>query len=117
LFQALAEEIVLPRAVAAEIEAGPTDDPARVLVVDGRFVIIETPLPTSDLLVWDLGDGETAVLAYALANPGWTAIIDDGAARKCAMSFSLPVKGTLAVILLARQRGLVNSAAELLWAL
>jgi predicted nucleic acid-binding protein len=40
--------------------------------------------------------------------------VDDAAARKCARSFSLPVKGTLAVILLAHQRGLVDSAAELL---
>lgn len=41
-------------------------------------------------------------------------IVDDAAARKCARSFSLPMKGTLAVILLARQRGLIRSAAELL---
>jgi predicted nucleic acid-binding protein len=40
--------------------------------------------------------------------------IDDKAARKCARSFSIRVKGTLGVIILARQRGLIPSAADLL---
>jgi len=43
--------------------------------------------------------------------------LDDAAARKCAHSFSIPVKGTLAVVLLAKQRGLIASAAELIQAL
>jgi predicted nucleic acid-binding protein len=49
-----------------------------------------------------------------MANPGWTAILDDGEARKCARAFSVPVKGTLAVVLLAKQRGLISSAARVL---
>ena len=67
-----------------------------------------------EILAWDLGKGETAVLSYALTNPGWTAIIDDRAARKCAMSFSIPIKGTLAVVILAKKHGLVDSAADVL---
>ena len=43
-----------------------------------------------------------------------TCILDDAAARKCARSFSLAIKGTLAVILLAKQQGLIPSAAEVL---
>lgn len=90
------------------------DDPARAAITAGELTIIETPPPPTELLAWDLGEGETAVLAYAITNPGWTVILDDAAARKCARSFSLPMKGTLAVILLARQRGFVRSAGELL---
>ncbi len=38
-------------------------------------------------------------------------------ARRCARSFSVPLKGTLAVVILAKQRGLIPSATEVLRAL
>lgn len=79
-----------------------------------KINVVDTPPPPVELIAWDLGAGETAVLTYALANSDWTAIIDDGAARRCARSFSLSHKGTLAVVLLARQRGLIPSAAKVL---
>jgi predicted nucleic acid-binding protein len=114
LFTELAESVV-PNAVVAEIMAGPEDDPARQFMREhGRLKIIETASVPAELLAWDLGAGETAVLAYALANPGWTAILDDNAARKCDRSFSVPVKGTLAVVITARQEGLIPSAAGVL---
>jgi len=79
-----------------------------------RFTIVDTPSPPAGILAWDLGAGETAVLAFALYKEGWTAILDDAAARRCALSFSLPFKGTLAVVLMAKQRGLISSAADVL---
>jgi len=63
---------------------------------------------------WDLGAGETAVLSLAVAEDGWTVILDDAMARKCARSFSRRVKGTLGIILLAQQSGLIPSAAEVI---
>jgi len=66
------------------------------------------------ILPWDLGQGETAVLSYALAHPKWVAVLDDGAARRCARSLSLLITGTLAVVLLAKQYGLIASAAQVL---
>jgi len=114
LFTALAERVIVPSAVAAEIDAGPDDDPARAILQARHFEIIAAPPAAPELLNWDLGAGETAVLSVALAEPGWIAILDDAAARKCARSFSLPVKGTLAVVLLARQKGLIPSAVEVL---
>ena len=47
------------------------------------------PAPPSELLVWGLGAGETAVLTYAMLNTGWTAVTDDGVARKCARAFNI----------------------------
>jgi len=116
LFTALAEKVVVPRAVVAEIEAGPGDDAARRWLRNAPLPVVETT-PHPQLQAWDLGAGETAVLTYALATPGWTAILDDGAARRCARSFAVPCKGTLAVVILAKQRGLIPSAAEVLRAL
>lgn len=115
LFADLAETVVIPTAVVSEIMAGPTDDPARQFLKDHRSLnIVETGTPPAELLAWDLGAGETAVLAYSLTNPGWTVVLDDNAARKCARSFNIPVKGTLAVVILARQKGLIASAADVL---
>ena len=88
-------------------------DPAQLVLATGKFPITEiSALPVN--LAWDLGKGETAVLSFALTNPGWTAIMDDRAARKCAKSFSLPFKGTLAVVIQARKLGLVDSAVDVM---
>jgi predicted nucleic acid-binding protein len=78
------------------------------------FKIIETPAPPAQILAWDLGQGETAVLSYALARPKWVAVLDDGAARRCARSLSLKITGTLTVVLLAKQYELIDSAAQVL---
>ncbi len=109
----LPDEVIVPSAVVEEIQAGQSDDPAQVALTSGRFPVSMIPV-LPEILAWDLGKGETAVLSYALSNPGWTAIIDDRAARKCALSFSIPTKGTLAVVILAKKHGLVNSAGDVM---
>lgn len=115
LLTALADELVVPQAVVDEINAGPIDDLARVFLANSPFPTIAT---VSDPLVlaWDLGAGETAVLSYALNN-GWRAVIDDGAARRCAQTFDIPLIGTLGVILRARKANLIPSASSVLKAL
>jgi predicted nucleic acid-binding protein len=114
LLHALADEVIIPQPVAIEILAGPDTYPAISAVVSGHFTFADSPKPPDELLAWDLGLGETSVLAHALADSTWTAIVDDGAARRCARSFDIPVKGTLAIVVLAKQRGLISSAAGIL---
>jgi predicted nucleic acid-binding protein len=117
LIRQLADEVIMPRPVAEEVLAGPLDDPARQQIVAGEWLIDDAPAPVPELLAWDLGAGETAVISYALAHPGWTAILDDGAARRCARAFSVPLKGALGIVLLARRRGLISDAGSVLRAL
>ncbi len=114
LLQDLPSEVVVPAAVVTEINAGRASDPAVRFVATGALNIVESPDVPEELLAWDLGAGETAVIAYALAHPAWTVILDDGAARRCARSFGVPVKGALAVVVQAKQVGLVTSAADIL---
>ena len=114
LIRQLASEIVVPTAVAKEIMAGPANDRARLQVAAGEWQVAEVPPAPEELQAWDLGAGETAVISYAIANARWTAILDDGAARRCARSFSVPVKGSLGIILMAKKRGLIDSAASVL---
>jgi predicted nucleic acid-binding protein len=113
----LAEQVVVPGPVVEEIQAGPLLDPARQALDAARFTLVDPPPPPAELLAWDLGYGETAVLSWAIAEPGWTAILDDGEARTCVRAFSIPLKGTLAVVLMAKQRGPIPSAGEVIRAL
>lgn len=117
LLSRLPARAVVPQAVADELAQAPESDPAHQAIKSGKFKIVKTSALPQELLAWDLGAGETAVLAYALSHPKWVAILDDGMARRCARSFSLPTKGTLAVIILAKQHGLIESAAQVLHAL
>jgi predicted nucleic acid-binding protein len=117
LLMKLPDGVVVPSDVAEEIKAGPEGDAARLAIESGSFNLVKVSNPEPELAAWDLGRGETSVLAYALANTGWTAILDDSVARKCAHSFGIPVKGTLSVVILAKRRGLIPSASRVLHAL
>lgn len=109
---ALADQIAIPDAVAKEVLAGRRHDPAYLLVEANKVPVLESQVIPTEIAAWDLGAGESAVLTYAYTHPGWIAILDDGMARKCAQSFSIPMKGTLSVVLLAKQAGLIPSAAQ-----
>lgn len=113
LLFSIPDEAVVPQAVFDEVMAGPETDAARVFLQSKESVILPNE-SSSEITAWDLGSGETAVLSFALANPNYVAILDDAAARKCANSFSIPVKGTLAVVLLAKQKNMISSAADVL---
>ncbi len=117
LLARLPEQAILPQAVVDEISNAPKGDPARQAVESGMFKIVKTPASPAEILAWDLGDGETAVLSYALAHSDTVAVLDDGAARRCARSLSLTITGTLAIVILAKQHGLIESAAQVLHAL
>lgn len=116
LLFSIPDEVVVPQAVFDEVMAGPATDAARVFLQSKESVIV-TSESSSEITTWDLGSGETAVLSFALANLNYVAILDDAAARKCSNSFSIPVKGTLAVVLMAKQKNLIPSAADVLRAL
>ena len=101
--------IVVPESVAADVVAGAPDDPARrwLEAPQGAASMVRDDAPTNDLLAWDLGAGEIAVIATAMANPGYEAVLDDAAARRCAMVFGVPMRGTLSFVALAKKRGLI----------
>ena len=106
----LCSEIAIPEGVAQEINRGPRDDPTRTWLREKGDSLIVPPGPVSPTVeAWDLGLGETQVVSFALSNPGYQAIIDDRAARRCASSFGIPVRGTLSVVLLGKRAGLFPS--------
>ncbi|MBI4553923.1 MAG: DUF3368 domain-containing protein [Candidatus Latescibacteria bacterium] len=108
-------ELVVPAPVVAEIQRrGPTDPTVQALEQTAWLIVVEPPPIPHLIQVWDLGPGESAVLAWAHAHPGTEAIIDDLAARRCAATLGIPVRGTLGLILTAKQRGRIPAARPIL---
>jgi predicted nucleic acid-binding protein len=115
LLQVAAEVIVVPRAVADEIEAYGTTDPASVAIASTAWITIADAIPIPESIAgWDLGAGESAVLAWALANPGTRAIVDDAEARSCAATVGVAVRGTVGIVLAARLEGRIPLARPVL---
>jgi predicted nucleic acid-binding protein len=114
LMTALASEVLVPEAVALESLAAPATDPARRALEAGwgqRVANVEVP---SEVLEWGLGDGESAVLAVALARQGCVAVLDDAQGRKCARTLGVPLLSTLGIVLRARKQGHIPAAARVL---
>lgn len=115
LLQIAAPEVLVPQAVAQEIEArGPSDPGARALAETRWLRQVETPPIPAEILAWDLGAGESAVIASALAVPSRLAIIDDLEGRRCAESLGIRLRGTLGLVLRARAEGLIPQARPVL---
>ncbi|MBW7896405.1 MAG: DUF3368 domain-containing protein [Opitutaceae bacterium] len=110
LLTGLADRLIVPAEVAAEVSVGPSDDRARLWLTGEGSVAIETSAPANPKVVaWDLGAGETAVISMALLHPGATCLLDDRAARDCAAVFNLPVLGTAGVLVRAKRAGLIGA--------
>lgn len=114
LIQELCEEWIIPIGVLDEINLGPEDDPARLWLQANKKGIIKKVAIVPQVASWDLGQGETEVLSWAYSNPDYKAILDDRAARNCAVSLNVTVKGTIGVLLLAKQEKKIKRITPLL---
>lgn len=65
---------------------------------------------------WDLGAGESQVIAHCVGRPRW-AVLDDLAARRCAASHNVRTIGTLGVVLRAKQHQQIERARPVVEAL
>jgi predicted nucleic acid-binding protein len=92
LLHHVAAELVVPAEVAREIAQGPEDDPVRQWLLSyGQALVREVQVILPMIIAWNLGLGETKVLAWAYENPEYEVILNDRAARNCALSLNLPV--------------------------
>jgi predicted nucleic acid-binding protein len=115
LLKLAGEEVVVPAAVAGEIQKrGATDPTVQALAATSWLVVVETPPFPALIQSWDLGPGESSVLTWAHAHPGTEAIVDDLAARRCAAALGIPVRGTLGLVLTAKRRGIIPAARPVL---
>ena len=112
LLEGLASRIMVPDAVFREVAAGMDDASAAATLAwaqSRRVSDVDVPVSIS---AWDLGAGESQVLAQSLASR-CVAVLDDGEARAAAKVHGVPLVGTLGIILRARRAGLVPAARPL----
>jgi predicted nucleic acid-binding protein len=111
LLPKLFTEIVVPEAVWREIIGGGENDPTAQTLSSLRLKHVTVAAVPPEILVWNLGDGESDVLTFAAANQDYRAIVDDKAARSCARSVGINILGTGGLLILAKRRGLIESVA------
>ena len=114
LLPQLFPEVLVPDAVWAEVVNRTHGDPATRGLPKADWAIQRSVVTRPEVTAWGLGAGETAVLSFALQNPGYAAVIDDRQARRCAQVLNLAIMGTAAVVVLARRRGLIDSTENAL---
>ncbi len=110
-----AGRVLVPPSVLDEVTApAPLDRGARAVVE--TLWIERAPavrLPT-EIIEWDLGPGESAVIATCLQLADAAPVLDDLAGRKCARAFGLPVIGTVGVVVAAYRRGKIADPRRML---
>lgn len=113
----MAQEVVVPQTVAGEILAADDDRDAAVAWIRterAQRALRDVGAPASFVLAWDLGAGESAVLTTAAGSPGSVAVLDDLAARRCALALGIGVTGTLGLLLVAKRAGAIVSLRQAL---
>ena len=106
LLQKLYQEIIVPKAVVAELEAGRRQGEDAPEIDSYEWIKIRAIRSPQILgLSTDFGPGETEVLALALEESDSLVIIDEKLARKIARLRGLRVTGTAGVLLKAKQEG------------
>jgi predicted nucleic acid-binding protein len=106
-----AKRILVPDAVVQELRQHPEDAGTRALGLPW-LEPVETPPVEQAIAAWDLGAGESSVLMAVRSGMGQVAVIDDRKARRCASLVGVRARGTLALLLRAKQDGLIPSARQ-----
>jgi predicted nucleic acid-binding protein len=107
----IADRVLIPDSVAGEISSvGNPSDPALRWITRRSGLVHPSPPITPFILAWDLGAGESSVISMAGIHPEAIAVLDDLAARRCAEAVGLRITGTLGLILMAKQAGIIPSA-------
>jgi predicted nucleic acid-binding protein len=108
VLRAAGERIIVPASVATEIRQRGPDDPTARLLAEAEWLEIAPAAPAPQPIVdLRLDPGESAVLAWALAHPDSEAILDDLRARRAADRLGIPVRGTLGLLIVAKDLGIV----------
>ena len=115
LLPTLFGSVQAPPAVAAELAEGRRHgirlpELGEVPWMTVRSVRDRTLLP----LVTSLGNGEKEVLALGLETPDHLLVLDDRNARRQAVAAGLEITGTLGILVLAKERGILGSIRPVL---
>ncbi len=110
LLPALFGQVQIPYAVVAELDEGKRQN-ISLPTLEGLSWVTIRPVRDRTLLplVTSLGDGEKEVLALGLEATNALLVLDDRNARRYAIEAGLEVTGTLGILVLAKEGGLIDS--------
>lgn len=115
LLPALADSVIVPPAVLTELEEGRRLGVELPSPRDLLWAVVREPVSAPAApLVAHLGPGETQVLMLALETPGTIVVLDDALARRFAETRSIPLIGTLGLLLSAKRLGMIAAIEPLL---
>ena len=107
--------VIVPQAVFDEVTTTPHDDRAARALTEAHWLERAAPVDIPPAISeWDLGAGESAVIAVALETAGARPVIDDLEGRRCALALGLDVMGTLGVVIAAYRRGRIQNPRQVL---
>jgi predicted nucleic acid-binding protein len=116
LLKSLFEQIAIPEAVFEEVVIQGQGEPGSQEVAEAGWI---RTIPVKDQLAvtllresLDMGESEAIVLGQELG--ARYVLLDDELARRKADPLGLPVAGTLAVLLMAKQAGLIAAVGPVL---
>lgn len=105
LIERLAPAILIPDSVIEEVRAGQHKDPtAATALLWAEQYQVENVTVAASIEHWDLGPGESQAIAHSVGASRW-AVLDDRAARRCAIAHGIPVIGSLGVVLRSKKSG------------
>lgn len=120
LLRELYGTVIVPTAVWHELTVARPDAPGASEVRAASWIVVDPGADTSPLLVElqdEIDRGEAAAIALALLREADLLLVDDGAGRRVAAQRGLLPRGTVGVLVAARQRGLIPALRPVLDAL
>lgn len=108
LLEKLGHNVFVPRAVVNEVVAYPADEAGSMVRSFPWLLQVDVVVPDS-IKAWDLGAGESEVIAYALQTNGVRPLLDDSEGKACALAHGLNPLGTAGLLVLAKRSGIIQS--------
>jgi predicted nucleic acid-binding protein len=105
--------VCVPEGVVAEIKAV-SDDPASGAIDTCDWLRRVAVVVPDGIKAWDLGCGESEVIAHALVSPGFRPLLDDSEGKACSLAFGLKPLGTGGLLVYAKRLGLLDSVGDVL---
>lgn len=113
LLEELGRNVFVPRAVVDEVEACPNDEAGSSVRSFPWLTQVDAVIPDS-IKAWDLGAGESEVIAYALQSDKVRPLLDDAEGKACALAHGLRPLGTGGLLVMAKRSGLIQSVKPVL---
>jgi uncharacterized protein len=114
ILQTLFEEILIPPAIRDEFLSAATPDRFNSLHSSPWIKVVSLSRPDAADAFVGLDHGKAQVIALAQEQDSRLVLLDEKRARRYAARMNLPICGTLGILLLAKQEGLIDAVGPIL---